>query len=187
MVSPNAIQFWFVFIRIFTRPSLSAGVRFQDQRAKTKSATNSQPAQQCFSIIFLMFSFPCRRIVMRAVYFLPSTPWTSCGMNPRPVRVVEPFWRSNALKGPSDFFLFLRATSRICETAKGEGWVYLWASCHSRNQHQLYDTHPTVYVNGLPFLLHDKNESSNIILMKSGEHTNSRISMRRGDNSTCTI
>jgi len=40
-VSPNSTEFWLVPIRIFTRPSLIAGVRFQDQRAQTKSVNNS--------------------------------------------------------------------------------------------------------------------------------------------------
>ena len=49
-----------------------------------------------------------------------STPWTSCHMAGRLVRVVEKCWCLYSLKGPIDVSLFciLEATSRICKATK---------------------------------------------------------------------
>ena len=100
-----------VAVYICTHPSLFAGVRFQDTHEKLESAKNLSPHEDDVSVFFSLFLFSAENCDGSS-FFPPSAPWTSRGMARRPVRDVEQFWCSSALKGLNDVFLFSETTRR---------------------------------------------------------------------------
>lgn len=59
--------------------------------------------------------FLCRNIVIEAVSYFPSTPWTPRGMVQKPVRVVKKLWCSYRFKDPSDIILFWRPPHKFAK------------------------------------------------------------------------
>ena len=56
----------------------------------------------------LVFFFSLQKHCEGSCFFFHLTRWTSWDVARRPVRVVEQFWCSYPLKGPTDIFVFIR-------------------------------------------------------------------------------
>ena len=85
--------------------SLYVGLGAKPPGKQLKSANNWQSFQnKILGIFFHWFLF------LGAAFFIPPSPWTSCGMTRRLAWAFQHFWCSYPLQNPNDVFLFFGGT-----------------------------------------------------------------------------